>query len=123
LADHLRRLLPPTVRLKPDTTTDQRSVRLQADEHETRILDYLRDHGASFFASVHEATGGGYPADSVNALWNLVWRGLITNDTFHALRALTLSRAPRRRARRGEPSAFRSRRLVPPAAEGRWSLV
>jgi len=41
--------------------------------------------------------GGGYPAETVDALWNLVWRGLITNDTFHALRAFTRAHAPRRR--------------------------
>jgi ATP-dependent Lhr-like helicase len=56
-------------------------------------------------------------------LWDLVWRGVLTNDTFHALRAFTAANAPRRRARRGEAPAFRSRRLVPPSAEGRWSVV
>jgi ATP-dependent Lhr-like helicase len=54
-----------------------------------------------------------------------VWRGLITNDTFHALRAFT--RPPDRRTRRPVPGAagrvFRSRRVAPPSAEGRWSLV
>jgi ATP-dependent Lhr-like helicase len=58
-------------------------------------------------------------------LWNLVWHGLITNDTFHALRAFTRARAPRRRLkiRRDDVSSFRSRRLAPPSAEGRWALV
>ena len=59
----------------------------------------------------------------MDALWTLVWRGLVTNDTFHALRVFTAVRAPRRRPKRVEASAFRSRRLVPPAAEGRWALV
>ncbi len=61
----------------------------------------------------------------MDALWNLVWQGLITNDTFHALRAFTRSRAPRRRVkgRHVEVTAFRSRRLAPPSAEGRWTLV
>ena len=124
LADHLPRLLPPV-------TTDLRGVRLQPDydtqpdrsSRETAIVDYLRAHGASFFGPLHEAVGAGYPAETVNALWNLVWSGLVTNDTFHALRAFTRTRAARRKARRTETSAFRSRRLVPPAAEGRWSLV
>src|SRR6185436_6116687 len=87
------------------------------------ILDYLRGHGASFFGPLHEAIGGGYPADTVDTLWNLVWHGLITNDTVHALRAFTHSRAARRRPRRTEAPSFRSRRLVPPAAEGRWTVV
>jgi ATP-dependent Lhr-like helicase len=72
---------------------------------------------------LHDAIGGGYPAETVTALWNLVWQGAITNDTFHALRAFTHARAPRRRLRKSEPTAFRSRRLVPPSAEGRWTLV
>jgi ATP-dependent Lhr-like helicase len=116
LADHLPRLLPP-----------DRSARLQADqasEHERAILDHLRAHGASFFAPLHDAVGGGYPADTVAALWNLVWSGGITNDTFHALRAFTHARVARRKPRRAPaPASFRSRRLAPPSAEGRWSLV
>jgi ATP-dependent Lhr-like helicase len=89
---------------------------------ETAILDHLGDQGASFFAALHAAAGGGYPAETVDAIWNLVWRGLVTNDTFHALRAFT--RTPERRARKGATGrAFKSRRVAPPAAEGRWSLV
>ena len=90
-----------------------------------RSLDVLRDRGASFFGPLHDAVGAGYPAETVDALWNLVWQGLITNDTFHALRAFTRSRAPRRRVkgRHVEVTAFRSRRLAPPSAEGRWTLV
>jgi ATP-dependent Lhr-like helicase len=136
LADHLPRLLPPTVRLKPDTTEKRRpgsgSVRLQPDrdrpelsDREQAILDTLRDRGASFFGPLHDAVGGGYPGETVDALWNLVWQGLITNDTFHALRAFTRARAPRRRMKGPyrDVSAFRSRRLAPPSAEGRWALV
>ena len=52
-----------------------------------------------------------------------MWNGLITNDTFHALRAFTQAHAPRRRQRKMEPTAFRSRRLAPPSAEGRWTLI
>jgi ATP-dependent Lhr-like helicase len=85
------------------------------------ILTYLRSHGASFFVAVHEGTGGGFPGETVGALWDLVWKGLVTNDTLHALRALVgSSTAPARRTRR---TAFRSRRQVPPTAEGRWVLV
>jgi ATP-dependent Lhr-like helicase len=112
LADHLGRLLPPEL-VKPEPLGDR----------DAAIVEFLRAHGASFFGPLHERAGGGYPAETVTALWQLVWSGVVTNDTFHALRALTEARAPRRRARRTDPPAFRSRRLVPPAAEGRWSLV
>ncbi len=118
LADQLPKLLSPHVRLKPDATKAG-----DVDPRESAILEHLRAHGASFFAPLHEAAGGGYPADMVSALWSLVWRGLITNDTFHVLRAFTQTRAPRRRARRHEAAPFRSRRSAPPSAEGRWALV
>ncbi len=96
---------------------------------ERAIVEHLRANGASFFAAVHDAAGGGYPAETVDAIWSLVWRGALTNDTFHALRAFT--RPPERRTRKARPSGtnpgpgrvFRSRRLAPPAAEGRWSLL
>src|SRR5437762_96879 len=112
LADHLPRLLPP--RMTPSTDVNDR---------ETAILDYLRTHGASFFGPLHDGAGGGYPAETVDAVWNLVWRGLVTNDTFHALRGFTRRHAPKRAARRLEAAPFRSRRLAPPSAEGRWALV
>jgi len=90
------------------------------------IVAYLRSHGASFFGAIHEGTGGGFPAETVDALWELVWQGLVTNDTLHPLRAFLRAAdagIPRRlRGGRTDVPA-RSRRLVPPKAEGRWSLV
>jgi len=123
LADSLSTLLP--VRLKADATKDGRSVRLQpdGDPREAAIIKHLSEHGASFFGSLLEATGGGYPADTVDALWTLTWQGLITNDTFQALRAFTQAKAPRRRQRNSTAQTFRSRRSAPPSAEGRWTLI
>jgi ATP-dependent Lhr-like helicase len=57
----------------------------------------------------------------VDALWDLAWHGLVTNDTWQALRAF-IQPSPRRKRRQGAP-VFRSRRMTPSAAEGRWSLV
>jgi len=57
-------------------------------------------------------------------VWDLVWKGLVTNDTFRVLRAYTaapLEHGNRRIATGGH--VFRSRRTVPASAEGRWSLV
>ncbi len=92
------------------------------DGREAAILDALRREGARFFDALHHAAGGGFPGDTVDALWSLVWRGLITNDSLHALRAYT---QPRPRARRGQTAdqPFRSRRAAPPAGQGRWSLL
>jgi len=144
LADHLPRLMAPRGPDRstspgspraasrgepvegPDATDGRSGARIQEDNTDGRehaILEYLRAHGASFFGPLHEAVGGGFPAETVNALWTLVWQGLVTNDTFHALRAFTRAHPSRRKARRPETSAFRSRRLAPPSAEGRWSIV
>jgi ATP-dependent Lhr-like helicase len=109
LTDHLARLRRPAA-------LEGLSPREQA------ILDHLGHAGASFFGPIHEAAGGGYPNETVDALWNLVWRGALTNDTLHALRAFI--KPPERRPRRPAGGrTFRSRRVAPPAAEGRWSLV
>jgi hypothetical protein len=51
-----------------------------------------------------------------------VWQGLVTNDTMQPLRAYTRTEDTRA-ARRHRGTPFRSRRLVPPRAEGRWALV
>jgi ATP-dependent Lhr-like helicase len=110
LTDHLARLRPPIAPAE------------DPDGPEASILAYLKQQGASFFAAIQQGIGGGFPAEIVDALWSLVWKGLVTNDTLHALRAYL--RPEERRARRPKPQAgFRSRRLVPPTAEGRWSLV
>jgi ATP-dependent Lhr-like helicase len=96
------------------------------NEREQQIVAYLQGHGASFFQPVHEAVGGGYPGETLDALWSLVWRGLLTNDALHALRAYC-ERPPSsgrsKPARRVHNQAgFRSRRTTPPTAQGRWSL-
>jgi ATP-dependent Lhr-like helicase len=115
LANHLPRLLP--------ARTTGAEAGGQPPDREAAILDHLQARGATFFGPLHEAVGGGYPGETVDALWSLAWRGLVTNDTFHALRAFTRARVRRRRHARPDPSAFRSRRLAPPSAEGRWSAV
>ena len=114
LTDHVSKLLPP------EAMAATRNEGLAS--REAQIVAHLSRHGASFFGTLLEAGGGGFPQETVDAIWDLVWRGLLTNDTLHALRAYA---APPERARR-QPSragTFRSRRLIPPSAEGRWTLV
>jgi ATP-dependent Lhr-like helicase len=108
LTDHLHRLRAPIPRP---------ALEGRAGE----ILEYLDRHGASFFSAIHEGTGGGFPRETVDSLWDLAWRGFVTNDTLHAVRAFTRAPDPRTGRRRGAP--FRTRRQVPPKAEGRWSIV
>jgi ATP-dependent Lhr-like helicase len=108
LTDNMTRLWRPQA--TPDLSARERA-----------ILSYLESEGASFFAPLHEAAGDGYPGETVDAIWDLVWKGLLTNDTFHALRAFT--RPPEKRPRKPAGRSFRSRRVGPPSSEGRWSLT
>jgi ATP-dependent Lhr-like helicase len=98
----------------------------ELSERERLIVEYLRAHGASFFQTLHDGVGGGYPGETLEALWSLVWRGLLTNDALHALRAYCEKPAGSGRAkptrRLHNQAGFRSRRTTPPTAQGRWSL-
>jgi ATP-dependent Lhr-like helicase len=90
-----------------------------ADERHERIREHLGTRGASFYREIFAAAGGGTDRDVLDALWDLVWAGEVTNDTFAPLRALRWKR-PGRDARR-RPGRLTS--LGPPEAAGRWSLV
>jgi ATP-dependent Lhr-like helicase len=112
LADKLPLLAQPRPLIEPLT------------EREEKLLAVLASTGASFFEPLHQAIGGGYPGETIDALWSLVWRGLVTNDSLHALRAYIArpesARAPRRMH---TGKVFRSRRTTPSNAQGRWSLL
>ena len=103
------------------------------------ILAALADRGASFFDAL--LPSGSAVADRsqyVGALWELVWAGLVTGDTFAPVRSLAASGAHRRPSRPiarthrirlaggglglGGRSA-RTPRAVNPTTAGRWSLV
>ncbi len=92
---------------------------------EMEIVEYLRGHGASFFQDLHDGVGGGYPGETLEAVWSLVWKGMLTNDGMAALRAYcerpaSSSRKPARRV--NQQAVFRSRRTTPPTGQGRWAL-
>ena len=93
-------------------------------EREEKLLAVLESTGASFFDALHQAAGSGYPGETIDALWSLVWRGLITNDSLHALRAYIARPDSARTPRRLQTGmVFRSRRTTRPTAQGRWSLL
>ena len=119
LAESLPRLLAPT----PPPELSSRAV---------LMVELLRQMGASFFAALHQAAGGGFANDAQDALWELVWAGVITNDTFHPLRNLLHAKDAergRRDLRDGPPGSpeflrrFRGRTGGAQSGEGRWSLV
>ncbi|MEO5986189.1 MAG: DEAD/DEAH box helicase, partial [Candidatus Limnocylindria bacterium] len=84
------------------------------------IRAHLHRRGASFYpqlrAAIPEASS---ETELLDAIWDLVWAGELTNDTFASLRALSL---PRSRSKAG-PRPGRVTALGPPRAAGRWSLV
>jgi len=124
LAEKLPVLWPPD-RVEGQTSRLQ-SAGVELSERERLIVEYLRAHGASFFQTLHDGVGGGYPGETLEALWSLVWRGLLTNDALHALRAYCEKPAGSGRAKPARrvhnQAGFRSRRTTPPTAQGRWSL-
>lgn len=101
-----------------------------------RIVEHLRQRGASFFPQIVSGVGG-FPPDILAALWDLVWAGEVTNDTLQPLREYLNAqrdRKVREAVRRHAPVArwirpgLRSASeavaaRTPPEACGRWSLV
>jgi ATP-dependent Lhr-like helicase len=100
------------------------------------------DGGALFFRQLSDRVGQALVADGetppaddvlVTALWELVWAGLVTNDTLAPLRSLVAGRGathrPRRAAPRGRYARLRTgsarmpSRTGPPTVAGRWSLA
>jgi ATP-dependent Lhr-like helicase len=92
------------------------------DPEHDRIRALLADRGACFFRelSVDDRM-------TLDALWDLVWAGEVTNDIFSPVRAYAGGGGGRPKA--GSPAARRRPRvgsltaLGPPRAQGRWSLV
>ena len=83
-------------------------------EVHSAVLDYLGNRGASFMVQLEQAVRPRFPslrrAEWENVIWDLVWGGRLTNDTFAPLRSLG---APRRG--KGGGAAV--------LAGGRWWLV
>ncbi|MEM7157609.1 MAG: DEAD/DEAH box helicase [Myxococcota bacterium] len=91
---------------------------VQLDPLHEKICTHLEARGACFMVELQSACGPGTrPEEISEALWDLVWWGMVTNDTFAALRAHGRPKARRvgRGGRRGSRSAA--------GGGGRWSLV
>ncbi|MEZ4332542.1 MAG: DEAD/DEAH box helicase [Myxococcota bacterium] len=98
------------------------------DPLEAAILARLAATGASFFSELVAALCGDAPGRLEAALFALVGRGLVTNDTFAPLRALGARRGPSASRPRSRRAPFvRGRRpgrhASPLATGGRWSLT
>jgi ATP-dependent Lhr-like helicase len=89
----------------------------EPDDRGGAILAVLESRGASFFRDIYQAAGGGDPEEVLDSLWDLVWAGLVTNDTFGPVRSYVSRRRGRTGGRRSLSSKF------PAHAQGRWSLT
>ncbi|HVM01099.1 MAG TPA: DEAD/DEAH box helicase, partial [Acidimicrobiales bacterium] len=87
----------------------------EGGEHD-RLRERLASRGACFFREL----AGADDRATLDALWDLVWAGEVTNDSFAAVRAL---RAGRRSRPAGRPRVGSLGVVGPPTGQGRWSLV
>jgi ATP-dependent Lhr-like helicase len=98
-----------------------------ADDVARAVLEEAGDASVGAAIAVDDAT-------VVNAIWDLVWAGYVTNDTVAPLRTLTGSGKSAHTTKRATPRArmYRGRgfarasmqtRVGPPTAGGRWSLL
>jgi ATP-dependent Lhr-like helicase len=105
----------------------------ETDELQREVLTALGTGGGFFFRQLSDVVGSQDDTALVTALWDLVWAGLVTNDTLAPVRALTAGGGahskprtpPRARlGRRGyaRPSGVPIRQ-GPPIASGRWSIL
>ncbi|WP_031466122.1 ATP-dependent helicase [Sciscionella sediminilitoris] len=119
----------------------------EPDPPDTAVHRRLRDAlegGALFFRQLADKVGAAFsaegeraPADAdlVAALWDLVWAGLVTNDTLSPLRSLLSGSGTAHRQRRPPARGRYARvrgsygrapmpsRTGPPTVAGRWSLI
>ncbi len=100
-------------------------------EH-SALVAHLGAKGASFWPDLVAAVQSAdlaYDTDTVHAaLWDLVWAGVVTNDSLAPVRAmLGGQKAPKQSASRSgarrRPRVGGITNLGPPTAAGRWSLV
>jgi ATP-dependent Lhr-like helicase len=115
----LARSAPVVAADSPDRPSDA--------EHE-RLREELAGGGARFFRDLSGPVGGD-DRITLDALWDLVWAGEVTNDAFAPVRALSVKKRTSGTGRRGGAGARGRPRLGtlttmgPPIAQGRWSLV
>jgi ATP-dependent Lhr-like helicase len=115
----------------------------EATEVAGALLDALAGGGAYFFRTLSDAVDGTDDVTVAGALWDLVWSGRVTGDTFAPVRAVLAGgrsahqqtrggpRSGRYAGRRGSLGALGARtgrpampvRSGPPTVVGRWGLL
>ncbi len=94
------------------------------------VLDALSDGQALFFRNLSDRAGSTDDKDLTSTIWELVWAGYLTNDTFAPLRGLLggsgahrAKAAPARTRYRRPGRPVMPSRNGPPAMAGRWSRL
>ncbi len=119
---------PASSRPRTDAQSDATNPVSPHADRAAKIAEFLSRQGASFFSEIHAACGGGFPGDTVDALWELAWAGRITNDTFYPLRRLLRPEDRKRKheafddERPGSPGYLR-RVFVPALAADKLMVV
>ncbi|MDY7527194.1 MULTISPECIES: DEAD/DEAH box helicase [unclassified Cryobacterium] len=107
---------------------------VETTELQREVLATLGGGGGFFFRQLADAVGSQDDVLLADALWDLVWAGLVGNDTFAPVRALlsggrtahsTRRAVPRARLHGGRGFARSAMPLRggPPTVSGRWSIV
>src|SRR5690606_35886725 len=106
---HLAESAPLTL---AEAGPEQQELIGQSELH-GRIVDALAGGGAYFFRQLATSLSVPQPVDDkdlANALWDLAWAGLVTNDTLAPLRTrLGATTARPRASGRGRPGRMRAR--------------
>ena len=79
--------------------------------------------GALFFRDLSARVGSTDDKSLAEALWNLVWAGLVTNDSLAPLRVRLGAGRPRHAPSRRRGRPVLPSRAGPPTVTGRWSLL
>jgi ATP-dependent Lhr-like helicase len=91
------------------------------------LRTYLAQRGASFWNGLRAASPESTTAEILAALWDLVWAGEVTNDSFAPLRSYLGAKGVGGRSTKSmphqRPRPGRLTRIGPPLGAGRWSLV
>lgn len=104
---------------------------LDFDDAHRQVLDALNGGGAFFFRQLGDGSSEADPKALKAALWELIWAGWVTGDTFAPIRAVlggTRRSTPAHRAKRPPrlsrySVAHASARAADPAVAGRWSRL
>jgi ATP-dependent Lhr-like helicase len=100
----------------------------EADSLHTAVVEALDGGGAFLFRQLAETLGHDDQAALAQALWDLVWAGRVSNDTFGPVRTLVGRGGAHRTARPAPRARIHGRRVRsprtavqgPPTVGGRW---